>query len=121
MYNLKSPEDLHQALAKGYNEKNIDTLLNLYVENGILVPSPGVTAQGKEEIKKALSQFILLGGQMEVSTTFVFKVGDLAHTRSLWKITDDGKILAQASGTETMKKNVTGDWQFVVDHPFGAS
>jgi uncharacterized protein (TIGR02246 family) len=120
MYSLESPEDLHQAMAKAYNARNLEALTNLYVDDGILIPSPETYAQGKKLIKEALTQFLKIGGTMDVSTVFVYRVGDIAHTRASWKILDNGKILAQASGSETMQRNSNGDWLFVVDHPFGA-
>lgn len=120
MYSLESPEDLHQAMAKAYNARNLQALTNLYVDDGILIPSPETYVQGKKLIKEALTQFLKIGGTMDVSTVFVYRVGDIAHTRSSWKILDNGKILAQASGSETMQRNSNGDWLFVVDHPFGA-
>ena len=119
MEKSKSPEALHQALAKAFNSKDVNNLIALYESNGSLIPEPDKLAEGTEQLRNALSNFLSIDGDMEVKTTYVVQNKELALTRSSWKITKDDTLIMAASGTELMRKQADNHWLFVIDHPFG--
>jgi uncharacterized protein (TIGR02246 family) len=117
----KTPADLHQHLAKAYNERDVERLLALFEPNATLVPQPGQFARGSDEIRGALTGFIQIGGVMEVKTVDIVTAGDHALTRTAWSIVNGNQTTVQANGLEILRKGSDGAWRFLVDHPFGAS
>lgn len=120
MIKTETPEALHQALADGFNSKDIDALLDIYEENGSLVPQPGQVATGKDELKAALIGFLTIVGKMEVETKSIVENGDVALTVSSWKIVNGKKVIMASMGSELMRKQANGNWLFVVDNPFAS-
>ena len=53
----KKPEDLHLALVTAWNTGDVNKILALYEDNGILIPKPGQSVSGKEKLKEALAWF----------------------------------------------------------------
>ena len=116
----QTPKELHTALAHAFNSKDIENVIALYEENATLVPQPDQLVNGREKVKEALQGFLSIEGEMEIETVYCLQVGDVALTRSSWKITNNGTVGISASGTELMRMQRDGTWLFAVDHPFGA-
>ena len=121
MSRATTPEQLHSELARTYNDRDMDSLVNLYDDNSILIPQPGMIAKEKSEIRNALSEFLKLEGKMQVKSTYVYELNGVAFTRSEWQISKGDEILVQGAGIEVMKKSADGRWRFQFDHPFGAN
>ena len=116
----KNPEEVHQALATAWNTGDVNNILNLYEKDGVLVPEPGTSIQGKINIKEALLGFLKTKGEFEIETTYCVRSGDVAISRSIWRIREGGAIQIEAKGTELLRKQADGTWLFAIDHPFGA-
>jgi uncharacterized protein (TIGR02246 family) len=116
----RTPHELHQALASAFNARDLDRILALYEPNSALVPQPGEVATGKAKVREALKGFLAIPGQMQVQTTYVIQLDNIALTRAQWSIRDGGEIKIQKSGTEIVRQQPDGSWLFVIDHPFGA-
>ena len=116
----EKPEHVHAALATAWNTGDVNNVLALYENDGVLVPQPGQLVAGKTKIKEALLGFLSTQGTFEIKTTYCVQCGDVAISRSLWSIRDGSQIKIQAKGTELLRKQADGSWLFAVDHPFGA-
>lgn len=115
----RTPEQLHQDLARAYGERNLDRLAALFEADATLVPQPGALACGSEEIRAAPSAFLQLGGVMTVETIEVVPAGDCMLTRTFWSIAEAGETRLSAHGVEILRKGEDGKWRFLLDHPFG--
>jgi uncharacterized protein (TIGR02246 family) len=115
----QTPEQLHQDLARIYNDRDLDRLAALFETDATLVSQPGAFARGTEEIRAALSGFLQIGGVMAVETIEVVPAGDSALTRTRWSITEAGAAKISARGVEILRRRADGTWRFLLDHPFG--
>src|SRR4051812_7731611 len=116
----EKPEHMHAALALAWNTGDVNNVLALYEDEGVLVPQPGQSVSGKAKIKETLLGFLSTKGTFEIATTYCVQCGDVAISRSAWSIRDENEIKIQANGTELLRKQPNGSWLFAVDHPFGA-
>lgn len=116
----EKPEQVHQALATAWNTGDVNNVLALYENDGVLVPEPGRTVSSKTKIREALLGFLGVKGVFEIKTTYCIVLNDIALSRSLWSIRDGNEIKIQAKGTEILRRQRDGSWLFAIDHPFGA-
>ena len=77
----KTPKELHELFAKGFNAKDLDALLDLYEDDAVLVAAPGAPVQGKAAIRESLEGFLAMGGTIEfLAESDPVVNGDLALT-----------------------------------------
>ena len=113
-------QDAHATLAAAFNTGDVNTVLNMYDYNGIIVPEPGKAVSGKEKFEEAIRAILAINGKMEIKTVYCLQTGDLAVGRSEWSITDGQEVKISARGIEVMKQQSDGTWKIVIDHAFGA-
>jgi ketosteroid isomerase-like protein len=116
----KRAEDAHRTLADAFNTGDVNTVLNMYDFNGIIVPEPDKPVSGKEKFSDAIKSILAIKGKMEIKTVYCLQTGDLAVGRSEWNITDGKEVKVSAKGIEVMKRQSDGGWKIVIDHAFGA-
>jgi ketosteroid isomerase-like protein len=116
----KRAEDAHRTLADAFNTGDVNTVLNMYDFNGIIVPEPDKPVSGKEKFTEAIKSILSIKGKMEIKTVYCLQTGDLAVGRSEWNITDGKEVKVSAKGIEVMKRQTDGGWKIVIDHAFGA-
>ena len=116
----RKAEDAHATLAAAFNTGNVDTVMNMYDVNGIIVPEPGKAVSGRQRFEEAIRSILSIKGKMEIKTVYCLETGDLAVGRSEWNIKDGDEVKVSAKGIEVMKRQVDGSWKIVIDHAFGA-
>jgi ketosteroid isomerase-like protein len=116
----KRAEDAHAALAAAFNTGDVNTVMNMYDVNGIIVPEPGKPVSGKEKFEEAIRTLISIKGKMEIKTVYCLQTGNIAVGRSEWNITDGNEVKISAKGIEVMKQQADGGWKIVIDHALGA-
>ncbi len=116
----KRAEDAHKTLADAFNTGDVNTVLNMYDFNGIIVPEPDKPVSGREKFTDAIKSILAIKGKMEIKTVYCLQTGDLAVGRSEWNITDGKEVKVSAKGIEVMKRQSDGGWKIVIDHAFGA-
>jgi ketosteroid isomerase-like protein len=116
----KRAEDAHKTLADAFNTGDVDTVLNMYDFNGIIVPEPEKPVSGREKFIEAIKSILSVKGKMEINTVYCLQTGDVAVGRSEWNITDGREVKVSAKGIEVMKRQSDGSWKIVIDHAFGA-
>jgi len=114
------PQDVHARLAEAYNTGDVNTVMNMYDFNGILVPQPGKAVSGKAGFEEAVKGILSITGKMDIKTIYCLSAGDLAVGRSEWSITENGITKISAGGIEVMQKQTDGTWKVLFDHAFGA-
>lgn len=122
-----TPEEIHRLWAEAYNAGDLEALLDLYEDEAVLVPQPGVPpVAGHKAIRSALESFLSQKGDLkiEIATTQVICSGGLALLRSRWKLSGpgrDGKPVAVThNSAEVARSQADGSWRYVIDNPFGA-
>lgn len=118
-----TPEQMHREFESAFNAGDMEALLSLYEPDAVLIPQPGVVAQGLDEIKPALQAFLDLGGTISLDTKTVVTVGDLAYLANRWSLTGttpDGEPLEMGAVTaETARRQADGTWLYVIDNAVG--
>lgn len=116
----KRAEDAHKTLAAAFNTGDVQTVLNMYDFEGIIVPEPGKPVSGREKFEEAIKSILAIKGKMDIKTVYCLQTGGLAVGRSEWNITDGNEVKVSAKGIEVMKQQTDGTWKIVIDHAFGA-
>jgi uncharacterized protein (TIGR02246 family) len=114
------PQDAHSALAAAYNTGDLQTVLNMYDVEGIIVAEPGKPVSGRERFEAAVKGILSIKGTMEIKTVYCLESGDVAVGRSEWSIKDGGETKVAAKGVELLKRQSDGTWKVLIDHAFGA-
>jgi ketosteroid isomerase-like protein len=113
-------QDAHKTLADAYNTGDLNTVLNMYDTNGIIVADPENPVSGKEKFEAAVKNILAIKGKMEIKTVYCLESADVAVGRSEWSIRDNGELKVAAKGIELMKRQNDGTWKVLIDHAFGA-
>ena len=114
------PQDAHRALAAAYNTGDLQTVLNMYDVDGIIVAEPGKPVSGREKFEAAVKGILSIKGVMEIKTVYCLESGDVAVGRSEWSIKENGQTKVAAKGVELLKRQSDGTWKVLIDHAFGA-
>ena len=113
-------EDAHKTLAAAFNTGDVQTVLDMYDFNGIIVPEPNKPVSGRAEFEKAIKAILAIKGKMEIKTVYCLETNGLAVGRSEWNITDGNEVKISSKGIELMKQQPDGTWKILIDHAFGA-
>lgn len=113
-------EDAHATLAAAFNAGDVNTVMNMYDVNGIIVPEPGKPVSGREQFEEAIKAILSIKGTMEIKTVYCLQTGSVAVGRSEWSITDGDEVKVSAKGIEVMTEQPDGTWKILIDHAFGA-
>ena len=118
------PEDMHKLFTAAFNSGNLEALMALYEPDAQLVPQPGQVTTGHEAIRQALLQFLALKGTMQVTTRYVIREGAIALLSGQWHLKGsgpDGKSVEMGGkSVEVARRQPSGEWLLMIDHPFGA-
>lgn len=115
------PQELHELFLKHFNEKDLDGLLTLYEDDGVLVATPGQLAQGKDAIRTELENFLALGGRIEFTAESDPIVnGPVALTHARWRLTPDAGDAMEGETAEVSRLGEDGVWRYVIDNPWGS-
>lgn len=63
-------QDAHSALAAAYNTGDLNTVLNMYDVNGIIVAEPRNPVSGREKFEAAVKAILAIKGTMEIKTVY---------------------------------------------------
>lgn len=113
-------QDAHKTLAAAFNTGDVQTVLNMYDFNGIIVPEPDKPVSGRAKFEEAIKAILSIKGKMEIKTVYCLETNGLAVGRSEWNITDGDEVKISSKGIELMKQQPDGTWKILIDHAFGA-
>jgi uncharacterized protein (TIGR02246 family) len=120
---IESPETLHRRFEDAFNDRDLDALVDLYEENGMIAAAPGLVARGRSEIRAALAQYLAAGPSIDMETTSVLETGDgIALLNGKWRLNgtgpDGNPMEMSGSNTEIVRRQPDGRWLFLIDNPF---
>lgn len=115
------PEQIHRAFTDAFNDHDIDRLMARYEPDCAIVPQPGALATGADQVREVLQGLLSLNGQIELRTTEVITVGDLAFLSCRWVLdaidADDKPMTIGGTTAEVARRQPDGSWLYVIDHP----
>ena len=114
------PHDNHKIFEKAWNDRDYDTLEDLYEDDATYVASSDVTLQGRPAIRGMLEQMVPMGrNRMELIHLTV--AGDIALERTRWTMIaedEDGKeVESHGLSTVVLRKQSDGTWRMWIDDP----
>jgi uncharacterized protein (TIGR02246 family) len=120
----KTPEDCDALFERHLNAGDLDSLVNLYEHDAVLVPNPGESAVGREAIRETLGGLVAAKAEIRIRVAQVLRAGDdLAMIYGDWSgnFTDpDGARVAIAGQSiEVVRRQPDGTWRFALDDPYG--
>jgi uncharacterized protein (TIGR02246 family) len=118
-----TPEQIHRLFEDLFNAGDLDGLMELYDPNAALIAQPGSVAQGNEQVRAALQNFLALKGSITLDTKLVVTVGDLAYLSNTWSLRgtgpDGNPVALGATTAEVARRQADGSWRYVIDNAWG--
>jgi ketosteroid isomerase-like protein len=118
-----TPEQIHRLFQDLFNAGDIDGLMELYDPNAALIAQPGSLANGSEQVRAALQNFLALKGSITLDTKLVVTVGDLAYLSNAWSLRgtgpDGNPVALGATTAEVAQRQANGTWRYVIDNAWG--
>ena len=118
-----APENLLNSFSTELNKGNLSYLLSLYETDACFVSQSGEIVKGQENIRQILQKFIDMKGKLETNVTNVFSSHDIALVFSEWSFSGTGpesKVVSlRGKATDVLKQQSDGNWQIVIDNPWG--
>jgi uncharacterized protein (TIGR02246 family) len=121
-----TPEEVPRLWAETFSAGDLDALVALYEEHdAMLVPQPGETVTGTDDIREALSAFLALRPTFDLEVRKVLQTGDLALSFADWTLSGtgpDGEAIEMAAQTsDVLRRQPDGSWRIVIDNPYGSA
>ena len=111
-----SPELTAAMFIERFNAGDAAGMVLLYNEDAVFTYDGEEKAIGRDQIQRALAGFMMAQLKMRGDVVTTHASGDLAMTRMMWEMVDDGGGV-QASGIscEVQQRGADGLWRFVLD------
>ena len=115
---VAQPSEINAAFADGFNRRDVDALLSLYLAHGAVVEVDGSVSHGIDPIRDHLERLVALGGTMTSTNLTTVIVGDVALVTAAWEIVDSS-VAPTISGrsTEVLLRAEDGTWSYLIDQP----
>lgn len=121
----QTPQDVPRLIIEALNAQDLEAALSLYEDNAILVPEPGVSAIGLDEIRAALADLLAMKPTGTIETKTADITGDIALMHSPWTQVgtdeDGGKVSLSGITAEVVRRQPDGTWKYVIDDPWGGA
>lgn len=121
-----SPARLMELFALRAAMGDLEALMELYEPDAVFEPQPDVVMVGIDEIRAALSEFVLLRPRIEyVKQPEVLTVGEVALVSNMWTMTataQDGSVVRDGGrSADVVRRQADGSWLVMIDQPRGES
>ncbi len=118
-----TPEEVLNSVTDGINAGDLDSLMTLYEPLACFASQPGKLATSPDGIRESLRSFIDMNGKLDLKVKRVLKSNDLALVTTEWSFNgtgSDGKhVHMTAKSADVLRQQPDGNWQFVIDNPWG--
>jgi ketosteroid isomerase-like protein len=118
-----TPSEFSRLFESYFNSGDLESLVDLYEAEAILLPEPGKPVSGYAAIRSALEAFIATGFKIYLKTHSIHEAGGVALLYSKWSLSDGqgGAPAMGGSTVEVVRKQTDGSWRFIIDDPYGGA
>jgi uncharacterized protein (TIGR02246 family) len=109
--------EMHPIFETGFNNHDLDSVLQLYGPDTTMVLMDGTTVRGVEAIRASLEVLFGVPGRMAMRTRYVIEADDLALLSCTWTLTV-GEDVMSAVTAEVARREAEGGWRYLIDHPY---
>ena len=117
-----SPAEVSKAFAEAINTGDVQSALDLYRDDAVLLAPDGSQARGTDAIGQLLKNVISMRGEMTIHVRSVVVTGDFAVASEDWtmRLEAGGSNENEQRGQSIVcfARGVDG-WRFVIDAPWG--
>ena len=115
---VSQPSEINAAFADGFNRRDVDALLSLYLGHGAVVEMDGTVSRGADPIRDHLQGLVALGGTMTSTNLTTVVVGDVALVTAAWEILDSSVAPAiSGRSAEVLLRGPDDTWSYLIDQP----
>jgi len=122
---FSSPLELIQNFMDAINRGDLDSVLDCYEQDAILISQPGAISKGREQIRAALAEFIAMKPKITSDSHKLVDVGNMVLFCSKWNLvgtTPDGKRMEIGGiSSDVFRQQKNGDWLVAIDNPWGTA
>jgi uncharacterized protein (TIGR02246 family) len=119
------PEAVIERFSELLADGDLDAMVALYEPDATFAPQPGMSVNGREEIRAALSQFLAVKPRMTGLIEKVLCAGDTALVANRWNLRgtgpDGSPVEMGATSADVLRRRPDGSWGIVIDDPWGAT
>ncbi|HEY6989793.1 MAG TPA: nuclear transport factor 2 family protein [Bryobacteraceae bacterium] len=119
----KTPEEAVEIVDRAFNAGDIETILDFYEENAVVVTEPGKTARGKSELRSFFKRVLAANQSAHQIKTYVLESDGVALFLSRWRLVRfDAETNLQSMqfvATTVFRKQPSGEWKALIDNSFG--
>ena len=104
------------------NQEDFDSLMDIYADDAVLVIKPGMSAVGKEQIRKAfeaVAAYFEHSLEVKQAGMEILEAGDTALVLAKTLISAKGHPVAERKATYVFKKDANDAWICVIDNSYG--
>lgn len=120
-----TPLDTVNDLTAAINRGDLDSAVNLYEPDAVLVAQPGQIARGRAAIREALAAFVSLKPTLRGQAQQIVESGDIVLYCSRWTLTgtspDGNKVEMGGVSSDVLRRQPDGRWLITIDNPWGTS
>lgn len=119
----KTPGEAVEIIDRAFNAGDIETILDFYEENAVVVTEPGTIARGKSELRAFFERVLAAKRSAHQIKTYVLESDGVALFLSRWRLAGsdwEATLLGrQFVATAVFRKQPSGDWKALIDNSFG--
>ena len=120
-----APQEVHELFTRYFRARDIDALISLYEPGAVLFPEPGKKVTGHAQIRQALSAFLAMNGEFQMTTPRVIAGDGVAVVFAEWTLSatgaDGSPVRLSGQTSDVVRRQPDGHWLLVIDSPFGAA
>lgn len=119
----RTPEDFFSIMEARFNSLDVETALELFHQDSIMIDGAGTVHRGVAEIGSELKKYLGTGLQMDLTQRQLFVTGDTALSICDWSydgVAKDGTaVKMNGSTSDVIRRCDDGVWRYIIDNPFG--
>lgn len=120
---VETPEALAATFAAAMRTGDVESALDLWVEDPTIIVPGGQPVHGREAVGGALGALIQNGASLDLQVDRVYTAGDVAlvlGTLTISGTDGDGRDYSQrSSSTVIYSRGADGGWRVALDAPWG--
>ena len=118
-----TPEEAVEIVDRAFNAGDIETILNFYDENAVVVTEPGKIARGKGELRLFFEQVLASKLSARQIKTYILESDGIALFLSRWTLVGSHSGAESQTrlfvATTVFRKQASGEWKALIDNSFG--
>jgi ketosteroid isomerase-like protein len=120
-----TPAATIQHFSRLLSEARLDVLLEMYEEDAVFAPEPGVAVQGRRAIRSALQRLLDMKPRMSGSVQKVLEGPHTALVSYRWELEGTGPdgdpVRLEGTSSDVLRRRPDGSWGVLIDDPWGAA